>query len=417
MIEPFLIRAIIAGIGVAIITGAIGCFVVWRKMAYFGDSLAHSALLGVALGLVLGISTNLGTMIICSVFAILLIWLQQKKVLATDTLLGILAHAALSIGMVTLSLMERSIDLHSYLFGDILAVTNHEIFLIVFGGLVVLTFLFFNWSSFVLTTINEKLAKRQLQLGLITQEKFDALEIDREARAIRDEMIEIQGPEFKMTLDEIKAKLIENKNETYNFKEEFKKIAESAMDLNSQIGELAVNSINKLADGFVELAMTGKASFGELARSILADLQRMILKALFFKTLFALAPGLEKFLGFEKGGVVEKNAKGNVFAQNKVVPYKMGGIVDRPAIFPMANGAGLMGESGPEGILPLKRGKDGKLGVIAQGGGVGNISVNVDATGSSVESDSTQAAELGKMLGMAVQAELIRQKRPGGLLS
>ena len=95
----------------------------------------------------------------------------------------------------------------------------------------------------------------------------------------------------------------------------------------------------------------------------------------------------------------------------------MRGIVDRPTIFPMANGAGLMAESGPEGILPLKRGKDGKLGVIAQGGGVGNISVNVDATGSSVESDSTQAAELGKMLGMAVQAELIRQKRPGGLLS
>ena len=65
MIEPFLIRAIIAGIGVAIIAGAIGCFVVWRKMAYFGDSLAHSALLGVALGLVLGISTNIGTIIIC----------------------------------------------------------------------------------------------------------------------------------------------------------------------------------------------------------------------------------------------------------------------------------------------------------------------------------------------------------------
>ena len=79
MIEPFILRAIIAGIGVAIIAGAIGCFVVWRKMAYFGDSLAHSALLGVALGLVLGISTNLGTIIICSIFAIVLIWLQQKK--------------------------------------------------------------------------------------------------------------------------------------------------------------------------------------------------------------------------------------------------------------------------------------------------------------------------------------------------
>ena len=88
MIEPFIIRAIIAGVGIAIIAGAIGCFVVWRKMAYFGDSLAHSALLGVALGLVMGISTNLGTIIICSLFAVVLIWLQQKKILATDTLLG-----------------------------------------------------------------------------------------------------------------------------------------------------------------------------------------------------------------------------------------------------------------------------------------------------------------------------------------
>ena len=81
MLEPFLIRAIVAGIGVAIIAGIIGCFVVWRKMAYFGDSLAHSALLGVALGLVFGISTNLGTIIICSIFTISLIWLQQKNVL------------------------------------------------------------------------------------------------------------------------------------------------------------------------------------------------------------------------------------------------------------------------------------------------------------------------------------------------
>ena len=161
MIEPFIIRAIIAGVGIAIIAGAIGCFVVWRKMAYFGDSLAHSALLGVALGLVMGISTNLGTIIICSVFAVVLIWLQQKKILATDTLLGILAHSALSVGMVTLSLLEKSIDLHSYLFGDILAVTSAEIYFILFGGFFVLIFLYFNWSSFVLMTIDEKLAKAE----------------------------------------------------------------------------------------------------------------------------------------------------------------------------------------------------------------------------------------------------------------
>ena len=161
MIEPFILRAVIAGIGVAIIAGAIGCFVVWRKMAYFGDSLAHSALLGVALGLVLGISTNLGTIIICSIFAIVLIWLQQKKILATDTLLGILAHSALSVGMVTLSLLERSVDLHSYLFGDILAVNSLEIYYILCGGFFVLIFLYFNWSSFVLMTIDEKLARAE----------------------------------------------------------------------------------------------------------------------------------------------------------------------------------------------------------------------------------------------------------------
>ena len=161
MTELFIIRAIIAGIGVAIIAGAIGCFVVWRRMAYFGDSLAHSALLGVALGLVMGISTNLGTIIICSIFAIALIWLQQKKILATDTLLGILAHSALSVGMVTLSLLERSIDLHSYLFGDILAVTSTEIYFILFGGFFVLIFLYCNWSSFVLMTIDEKLARAE----------------------------------------------------------------------------------------------------------------------------------------------------------------------------------------------------------------------------------------------------------------
>ena len=169
MLEPFLIRAIIAGIGVAIIAGIIGCFVVWRKMAYFGDSLAHSALLGVALGLVFGISTNLGTIIICSIFTISLIWLQQKNVLATDTLLGILAHSALSVGMVVLSILERSIDLHSYLFGDILAVTIMEIYLVMIGGIFVLIILSINWQSFVLTTINEKLAKAEGVNILINQ--------------------------------------------------------------------------------------------------------------------------------------------------------------------------------------------------------------------------------------------------------
>ncbi len=264
--------------------------------------------------------------------------------------------------------------------------------------------------------LNEKLAKRQLQLGLITQEKFDQLAIDREAQVIFDEMTEIQGEKFKMTLDEIKLKLQDNKQETYNFKEELKKVADSAMDLQSNIGELAVGAVNKLADGFVELAMTGKASFGDLARSILADLQRMILKAAFFNALFGLFPGLQGFLNFEKGGVVSKSAKGNVFSENKIVPYASGGVIDKPVIFPMAKGIGLAGEAGPEAIMPLKRGKGGRLGVESSGGST-NIVVNVDASGSSVEGEEQQGRELGRAIASAVQSEIINQKRAGGLLS
>ena len=114
-------------------------------------------------------------------------------------------------------------------------------------------------------------------------------------------------------------------------------------------------------------------------------------------------------------------AKGGVFAKNKIVPYAKGGIVNKPTLFQYASGGagrfGLMGESGAEAIMPLRRGSNGKLGVQASGAGIGNITVNVDASGSSVEGDQDRAGELGRMLGAAVQAELIKQKRPGGLLA
>ena len=158
MIDIFLIRALAAGIGVAIIAGVIGCFFVWKRMAYFGDSLAHSALLGIALGLTFSINTNIAIIAVCSSFATILLWLQQKKILATDTLLGILAHTALSAGMVTMSLLNQPINLHSYLFGDILTVTYTELWWIYIGGIFVLILLLLNWSSLILVTINEDLA-------------------------------------------------------------------------------------------------------------------------------------------------------------------------------------------------------------------------------------------------------------------
>ena len=259
------------------------------------------------------------------------------------------------------------------------------------------------------------LDKYKLDLGIITQKEFEAREIRRESSVILEKM-KLDNKEFDMDLEQIIAKLTEAKSGAFNFKEEMRKVVESALDLRTKIGELAVSSVNKLADGFAELAVTGKASFGDLARSILQDLQRMIVKALFFKAIFGLFPGLKNFLGFEKGGVVEKSAKGNVFAKNKIVPYASGGVIDKPVIFPMAKGMGLAGEAGPEAILPLKRGKGGRLGVEASGG-VGNIVVNVDASGTNVEGDEEQGRQLGLVISAAVQSEIIQQKRPGGLLA
>ncbi len=104
------------------------------------------------------------------------------------------------------------------------------------------------------------------------------------------------------------------------------------------------------------------------------------------------------------------SAKGNVFAQNGIVPYAKGGYIGRPTM-------ALMGEAGPEAVLPLRRGRGGRLGVETSGGGVGNVTVNVDATGSAVEGNDAQASQLGKAIGIAVQRELVKQKRPGGLLA
>lgn len=160
--DDFIIRALIAGAGIALIAGPLGCFVVWRRMAYFGDSLAHSALLGIALGLLTGLSGNVATILLCSAFALLLLWLQQTRMLATDTLLGILAHAALSIGMVVLSFVDnQQFDLHSYLFGDILTVAMTDIYWIIAGGVVVLTLLIINWSSLTLMTLHEDMARAE----------------------------------------------------------------------------------------------------------------------------------------------------------------------------------------------------------------------------------------------------------------
>ena len=120
--EDFMLRGLLGGVGVAIVTGPVGCFIVWRKMAYFGDSMSHTALLGVAIGFAFGIDLRLGTLAACIGLALVLLLLQNQRKLPTDTLLGVLSHTALSVGIIAVSLMETlRVDLMGYLFGDILA--------------------------------------------------------------------------------------------------------------------------------------------------------------------------------------------------------------------------------------------------------------------------------------------------------
>ena len=263
------------------------------------------------------------------------------------------------------------------------------------------------------------LAKIKQELGLIGEQEVKNLEINVRAKEIYKE-IGGEANEFGLTVESITEKLKNNTKETFNLKEEFKKLINETTDFKTKIGELALDVTDKLGNAFADFFIEGKRGFADLARSAIKELQRIIIKAMFMKFIanpILDALGLNADGNVIEGGDVVPSAKGNVFAKNKIVPYKMGGIVSRPTIFPMRNGAGLMGEAGPEGILPLKRGKDGKLGVIANGGGVGNIVVNVDASGTNVEGEQDQGRELGRLIAVAVQSEILEQQRPGGLLA
>ena len=159
MFDDFFTRALIAGIGIAIVTGPLGCLVIWRRLSYFGDTLAHSALLGVTLAYAFSINISLSVFIISGIVALLLLSLQKKTKLAGDSLLGLLAHSALAIGLVLIGFLSSiRFDLMGLLFGDILAVTVEDIFIIWFGGLIILGILFYFWKSIFAATVNYDLA-------------------------------------------------------------------------------------------------------------------------------------------------------------------------------------------------------------------------------------------------------------------
>lgn len=258
-------------------------------------------------------------------------------------------------------------------------------------------------------------------------------ELMREADAIARENVDLYGGDFQVERQEALNTLLyaravalglideELKNVTDSTKdwglttEETVKTAleglqeaasdylEKINDMGTQVKDAVTNAFKGMEDALVDFVMTGKLKFRELALSIMKDMARIAIRQA------VMAPFTSMM-----GNLFKTNADGNVYAQNGIQAFARGGVVNRPTIFPFAGGTGLMGEAGPEAILPLTR-RNGKLGV--EGGGGSNVVVNVDATGSSVEGQEKEAQELGRALSVAVQAEMIKQKLPGGLLA
>lgn len=159
IMTDFLLYALLAGLGVALVAGPLGCFVVWRRMAYFGDTLAHSALLGVSLGVLLDINLNITVIAIPLAMAIGLVFLEKRGFLSLDTLLGILSHSALAAGLVVISLLPGvRVDLMSLLFGDLLAVTKNDLWVIYTVSGAVLALLGLLWKQLINITVDPELA-------------------------------------------------------------------------------------------------------------------------------------------------------------------------------------------------------------------------------------------------------------------
>lgn len=162
MLDDFFVRALIAGIGIALVAGPLGCFVVWRRLSYYGDTLAHSAVLGVSLGVFLEINITATVFFVALVISGLLIFLQKRGGLASDALLGLLSHSALALGLVALAFMSWvRIDLQALLFGDILSVSKSDITSVWVGGGIVLCVLLMIWRELFAATVNDELARAE----------------------------------------------------------------------------------------------------------------------------------------------------------------------------------------------------------------------------------------------------------------
>lgn len=263
--------------------------------------------------------------------------------------------------------------------------------------------------------------------------------INDDVTALQRQIIEFQNAGRELTtLDELKQKYLADWNRLDPVLRQQLETLAAQRDQLEENARLQQSVIDPLRNGLTQtfdLLVEGTQSWGDSLRSIAAgvlkDIAKQLLQILVIEqairairgVLGGLFPGGGAGIGSLDANIAQyaplPNAMGNVFAKNGIVPFAMGGVVDRPTLFKFANGGagrlGLMGEAGPEAIIPLRRGPDGKLGVA--GGGGTNITVNVDAKGTSVQGDQSQSGALARAISQAVQQELIRQKRPGGLLA
>ena len=172
MFDDFFIRALIAGVGIALVTGPLGCFIIWRRLSFFGDTLAHAALLGVTMAVFFEINIAFSVFFISSVVALILLKLQQTTKLPGDALLGLLAHSSLAVGLVVIGFLTSiRFDIMGLLFGDILAVNQNDLLLIWIGGALILLILKFIWRPLFASTVNYELAEAE---GM-KPDKFNAI--------------------------------------------------------------------------------------------------------------------------------------------------------------------------------------------------------------------------------------------------
>jgi zinc transport system permease protein len=157
--EPFFHRVMLAGLAVALVAGPVGCFVVWRRMAYFGETLAHAGLLGAGLGLLFNASITLGAITVSMILALLLLALKSKRNLPLDTLLGILSHSALALGIIVIGLVTGAVTGHlDILFGDVLTVSTTDVWIIWAVAVASLLLLAFLWRNLIAIAVHEDLA-------------------------------------------------------------------------------------------------------------------------------------------------------------------------------------------------------------------------------------------------------------------